>query len=396
MKAIILAAGEGTRLRPFTVSEPKVMIPVANKPIIEYVVDSLVANRITDILIVVGYKKERIMSYFEDGKDFGAKIIYVTESKQLGTAHALSTAKDYISSDFIVLPGDNIIEPKTVYDLLKEHMKNSALIVESEVPSKYGVVVLSGNIIKNIIEKPEEKISNLISTGIYCFTPQIFEEIENKMAEGKYDLTSVLQGVLPKTKLRGIFSSGIWVDAIYPWDLLSVNAKALTRIKSGISGTLEKNVTLKGPVLIGAGTVIRANSYIMGPAVIGKGCEIGPNVCIYPSTSIGDNVQIAPFSMLKHSIVMNDVLISSSSTILHSVIGEGVKIGSSFSGNSEKATILLEAEMHEIENVGTLIGEDTIIGNGVIATPGSIIGANCKIASQVKIEKAIPNNSIVV
>ena len=112
MKAVILAAGEGMRLRPLTVSEPKVMIPVANRPILEYVVEALVGNDIEDIVIVVGYRKERIMSHFEDGKKFGAKIEYVVQEKQLGNAHALACAKDRLSEDFVVLPGDNIVDKR--------------------------------------------------------------------------------------------------------------------------------------------------------------------------------------------------------------------------------------------------------------------------------------------
>ena len=105
MKAVILAAGKGTRLDPFTVSQPKVMIDVANRPILEYVVESLVKNAIRDIVMVVGYKKEKIMSHFEDGGDFDAHIEYVTQGKQLGTAHALYAAKDLMDEEFIMLPG---------------------------------------------------------------------------------------------------------------------------------------------------------------------------------------------------------------------------------------------------------------------------------------------------
>ena len=138
MKAVILAAGEGRRLRPFTETLPKVMLPVANKPILEYVVDAVKKSGITDIIIVVGYKKEVIMEYFKNYK--GAKITYVEQNKQLGTAHALLQAKKLIKNPFIILSGDNIIDKKSISNLIKDTAKYSILIKENPQPSKYGVV----------------------------------------------------------------------------------------------------------------------------------------------------------------------------------------------------------------------------------------------------------------
>ena len=117
MKAVILAAGEGKRLRPFTETMPKVMLPVANKPILEHVFDALKNSGITEIILVVGYKKEVIMDYFKDYKDI--KITYVVQDKQLGTAHALSKAKNHIKNSFIVVPGDNIIDKKSITKLVQ-------------------------------------------------------------------------------------------------------------------------------------------------------------------------------------------------------------------------------------------------------------------------------------
>ena len=173
MKAVILAAGEGTRLRPFTVSKPKVMIPIANHPIMEYAIEALSQNGVKDIVIVVGYRKESIMSYFEEGRRFGVDIEYVNQQKPLGTAHALLQAEKEIDSDFLVLPGDNLIDPKEVSNLMESESQNSLLIAESDIPSKYGVVFMEKGIVTKIVEKPMENLSALISTGIYRFTPEV-------------------------------------------------------------------------------------------------------------------------------------------------------------------------------------------------------------------------------
>ncbi|MCK4455552.1 MAG: NTP transferase domain-containing protein, partial [Thermoplasmata archaeon] len=217
MKAVILAAGEGSRLWPFTYSKPKVMIPVANKPILEYVVRSLVAKGMDDIIMVVGYKKERIMTHFEDGRDYGARIDYAVQKKQLGTAHALLAASKMVKGDFVVLPGDNVIDPKVVEDLLSADESPCALITESEIPSKYGVVQIRSGKIADIMEKPEEMIGNLISTGIYRMSSDAFTRIRSHSRKGFHDLTSVVRDLSSSDDVLAVHTSGKWIDAVYPW-----------------------------------------------------------------------------------------------------------------------------------------------------------------------------------
>jgi glucose-1-phosphate thymidylyltransferase len=396
MKAVILAAGKGTRLDPFTVSQPKVMIDVANKPILEYVVDSLVKNAIRDIVMVVGYKKEKIMSHFEDGGDFDAHIEYVTQDKQLGTAHALYYAKDLMDEEFIMLPGDNIIDPTTIADLLEKRKGISIVITESEHPSKYGVVELSKGVIKKYVEKPVEEAGNLISTAICSFQPSIFDTLRPLMDEGKYDITDLIQTLVATENVQGIFTSGMWADAVFPWDLLKVNSLALNRITGEKAGTVERGASLNGPVSVGEGSVIKSGSYIDGPVVIGKGCEIGPNVTLNPSTSIGDNVRIAPFSLVEHSVIMSDASLGPHSYLSNSVVGPGCQFSSRFSASSGPTIFILEGEQHELPSIGTFIGEDTVIDSGVVAEPGSIIGASSRIQSQAVLSGKLPNKSIVI
>lgn len=396
MKAVILAAGKGTRLDPFTVSQPKVMIDVANRPILEYVVESLVKNAIRDIVMVVGYKKEKIMSHFEDGGDFDAHIEYVTQDKQLGTAHALFFAKNLMDEEFIMLPGDNIIDPTTIADLLEKKKGISIVITESEHPSKYGVVGLSKGVIKEYVEKPVEEAGNLISTAICSFEPSIFDTLAPLMDEGKYDITDLIQTVVAKETVQGIFTSGMWADAVYPWDLLKVNSLALNRITGEKAGTVERGATINGPVSVGEGSIIKSGSYIAGPVVIGKGCEIGPNVTINPSTSIGHNVRIAPFSLVEHSVVMSDTSLGPHSYISNSVIGPGCQFSSRFTASSGPTIFILEGEQHELASVGTFIGEDSVMDSGVVAEPGSIIGASSRVQSQAVLSGKLPNKSIVI
>ena len=393
MKAVILAAGEGTRLRPFTVSEPKVMIPVANKPIMEYVIEALVDNGITEIVIIIGYKKERILTYFGTGEDFNANIEYVIQRKQLGTAHALAQAEDKIDDDFLVLPGDNVISKETVAHLLEDKSDHSVLITESDTPSKYGVVSLSNGDVKEIIEKPKESYSHLISTGIYSFTLEIFDHIHELMGDQVYDLTSAVQEL---ESLRGIVTDSTWIDAVYPWDLLSVNSTALSNVVNVKNGVIEENVSISGPVYIGEGTIIKSGTHIQGPAVIGEGSEIGPKACILPSTSIGKDSKISPMAIVQNSLLMNNIEVGPHSFIGNSVIGDGVRIGGNFTTYVRDADIKLRSDYHQVPDIGCMIAEDTEIGAGVVVESGVIIENDCIIGSGKTVRKNVPQESRVV
>ena len=266
-KAVILAAGEGKRLRPFTETMPKVMLPIANKPLLEYVFDAVRKSGIDEIIVVVGYKKEVIMEYFKDYTN--VKITYVTQARQLGTAHALLQTKKYIKDSFIVLAGDNIIDPDSIAKLLKDQSEYSLLIKEHPHPSKYGVVLVENRNIRRIVEKPKEDVGKYISTGIYKLPRSVFTDIEQCTSEGAHALSSVIQSLVDKGKYINTILAKSWMDIVYPWDLISVNEMMTQRIAASTSGVIEKAVTLKGPVIIGKNTKIYSGCYIVGPVVIG-------------------------------------------------------------------------------------------------------------------------------
>ena len=394
MKAVILAAGEGRRLRPFTETMPKVMLPVANKPILEYVIDAVKNSGIDEIILVVGYKKEVIMEYFEDYD--GIKITYVVQDKQLGTAHALMQAKDYIQNTFIVLSGDNIIDQRSISKLIENDSEYSILIKEHPHVSKYGAVFVEKNNLKKIIEKPKEEKTSLISTGIYKFPISVFEIVEKLSSQGVYTLSSVVQTLIDKDQIVGTVTADLWMDVVYPWDIITVNEMMTRDIKASLGGIVEKGVTIKGPVSVGNDTKIYSGCYIVGPVVIGDGCEIGPNACIFPSTVIGDNSVVNPFSEIRNSIIMSDVSIGSNSLIKHSIVGRGSAIGDNFSSTSGKATFEIEDEFKKLKNIGSIIGEDCTIGSHVVINPGIIIGRSCEIDSMKKIGNDVPSKSKVM
>ena len=393
MKAVILAAGEGKRLRPFTESIPKVMLPVSNKPILEYVIDSCKNSGIGEIVLVVGYKKEVIMEYFKDYK--GVKITYVVQDKQLGTAHALLKAKNHIKSSFIVSSGDNIIDQKSILKLIKDKSEYSILIKQNPYPSKYGAVFIENNALKEISNNPNES-GKFISTGIYKFPKSIFNDVQKLASKGVYSLYSVIQSIINKGIKINTLNANLWMDIVYPWDLITVNEYIIQSSSSSTGGTIEKGVTMKGAVSIGKGSTIYSGCYIVGPTVIGEGCEIGPNACIFPSTTIGNNSVVHPFSQIRNSVIMNDTRIGSNSFIKNSIVGRGSVIENNFSSIDGKSTIEIEGEFKKLDKIGAIIGEDCNIGSNVIVDPGKIIGRRCKIAPMNRIIENVPSNNKVI
>jgi len=394
MKAVILAAGEGKRLRPFTETMPKVMLPVANKPIIEHVFDAVKNSGIDEIIVIVGYKKEVIMDFFKDYK--GIKITYVTQEKQLGTAHALLQAKNKVKENFIVLAGDNIIDKKSIQKLIQDKSEYSILIKEHPHPSKYGAVFLDKNNLKEIVEKPKDDSGKYISTGIYKLPKTFFKKIEQLSKQGVHDISSAIQSLIKDGVQINTILAESWMDIVYPWDLIQVNETLIHNVKKSTGGTIESGVTIKGGVSIGKDTKIYSGCYIVGPVVIGEDCEIGPNACIFPSTTIGNNVVVHPFAEIRNSVVMNDIHIGSSSFITNSVIARGTILDHNFSSKSGENTIEIENEFKNVKNIGALIGEDCTIDSHVIVDPGIIIGRKCKIDPMKRIRNNIQSNSKVM
>ena len=388
--AVILAAGEGQRLRPFTALKPKVMIPIGNKPILRYVIEAVAQNGIRNIAIVVGYKKEQVIDYFGSGEHFDVEIDYLEQPQQLGTGHALKQAKGKTADKFLVLSGDNIIEPDTISSLLKME-PNAILVKKQENVFRYGVIKTLDGVLTYIVEKPKEALSNLVNTGIYTFTSEIF-----KLIEQETDLTSVISNMIDRGhRIKTCETAATWLDVVYPWDILKLNDLALANTSPAVGGTIEKGVTLKGLVSIGKGTIIRSNCYIVGPAIIGENCEIGPSVCILPSTSIGDNVCILPFTVITNSVIADGVEIGTSSTVQDSIIDRSCRLKGHFVTQSGETEIRVDDEYQQVQ-IGAMMGEHCIVEDGVVISPGVIVGNHCQIKALKVLKESIPDKSLVV
>ncbi len=384
MQAVILAAGEGQRLRPFTVNKPKVMIKVANKPILEYVVESLASAGVRDIVIVVGYRKSRVMDYFGDGRRWNVRIRYAVQEKQLGTAHALKQAEDLVGDEFVVVSGDNIIDPQTVKRLEDWSMAYKV----SEEYSKYGVIELRDGEVRRIVEKPVEPVSNLINIGIYRFRRNVFSYIGDRT-----DIPDVINRMIEDGYRFKAVKAEKWLDVVYPWDVVRINELAMDFEGLMVAGKVEK-AEVTGNTVIGQNAVVKYGAYVEN-SIVGERSEIGQNAVIKGFTSIGENVKIGAFSYIENSVIGDNVVIGPHSYIKDSVIDSGSIIRAKFTALSDEAEIVVGGEVHRIKS-GAFIGENCSIGPNVVIEAGTIIGNNCRIIAGRVVSGRIPDSTVVM
>ncbi|WP_048095770.1 bifunctional sugar-1-phosphate nucleotidylyltransferase/acetyltransferase [Geoglobus ahangari] len=401
MQAVILAAGEGTRMRPLTYTKPKVMLPVANKPILEHVIENLAKAGVDEVVLVVGYKEETVRGYF--GSEFnGVKVRYVRQGKQLGTAHALLSAEHVLDERFLMLNGDAIVFSEDLRKILGE--KSAIAVREVPNPQDFGVVELKDGFVRRIIEKPSSPPSNLINAGIYLFTKEIVEYLKRTplSVRGEYEITdSISMAIADGMEFKAVRIEG-WIDVGYPWDLLKANEALLSALEPRIDGEVEDGAVIKGNVVIGEGTVVMAGSYIVGPAIIGRNCRIGPNCYIRPFTSIGDNCHVGNAVEVKNSIIMSNTKVPHLNYVGDSVIGENCNFGA----GTKIANLRLD-EGEVVVNVkgkavrtgrkkfGAAIGDNVKTGINASINVGSMIGNDVFIGPGAVVSGFVEPNSRV-
>ena len=381
LKCVILAAGEGKRMRPLTYTKPKVMIPIANKPILEWNLLNAIEAGFKEFIFIIGYKGEVVRNYFEDGSKWNVSIEYLNQGKPLGTAHAISLLKGFVD-DFVVMCGDTIFGKEDIKKIAKERMSIGLFIVKEA--KEYGVIEMEGDRIKKIHEKMEEPISNIINAGIYHFNEKIFDFIEKteKSTRGEYEITDSINLLLKEEEMKGIPLKE-WRDVVYPWDLLEANKEILEKIDGKIKGEIEKNATIKGKVIVGKGSIIMSGSYIEGPVIIGENCKIGPNCYIRPYTSIGNNCHIGNACEVKNSIIMDGSNIPHQNYVGDSIIGSNCNLGA----GTKIANLRLDKKNIEVilngkkidtkrRKLGAIIGDGVQTGINSMLNVGVIIGNN--------------------
>jgi len=354
MKGVILHGGYGTRLRPLTHTGPKQLIPVANKPISQYVLEDLVEAGVKEIAIVLGeIYPEKVKEYYGEGSAFRVKINYIYQGEPKGIAHAVGLCEEYVGDEsFIVYLGDNLLKggiKEFVESFETSNHDVMILLCEVENPQRFGVAKLNENgKLIGLVEKPKQPPSNYALTGIYFFKPTIFKMVKQLKPSwrGELEITEAIQLLLEKGYNVGYqIVRGWWKDTGAPEDILEANRLVLDELKPQIKENVEDMGSIQGRVSIGEGSIIKQGALIRGPAIIGENTTIEANVYIGPYTSIGNNTTIKG-GEIENSIIMDHCLIDVDERIIDSLIAPHSKIVSSGDNKPSGRRFILGERSH--------------------------------------------------
>jgi len=327
LKGIILHGGHGTRLRPLTHTGPKQLLPIANKPMSQYCIESIKEAGITDIAIIIGgLGSNKVKEYYGNGENFGVNITYIEQDEPRGIAHAIRLCKEFVNNEkFLVFLGDNIIQ-KPITDFVENFNKSdydaTVLLCEVDNPSRFGIAYVKNEKIVKITEKPKRPTSNLAVTGIYLLTPLIFEVIDNLKPSWRNELeiTDALDNLLKQNDNIGYETiTDYWKDTGTPEDILNANRQVLEHI-------CDYNV----------------RATWIDPSIIGKNCKIDASVSIGPHVSIGDNTIISSDVVIENSIIMSDCKIDGGLNIKDSIISANCHLHGNNKDKTKKIFLLGE------------------------------------------------------
>jgi glucose-1-phosphate thymidylyltransferase len=334
MKGVILHGGHGTRLRPLTHTGPKQLIPVANKPMSQFVLEDLRNSGIKDIAIILGdIMPEKVKNYYGDGSKFGVSVTYIYQEKPGGIAQAVGLTEDFAKdSSFVVYLGDNLLKggiSKCVKEFHQKNYEAMILLCEVENPQQFGVAEFdkNGKLIK-LVEKPKKPPSNYALTGIYFLKPTIFRMIKQLKPSwrGELEITEALQLLIDSSYNVGHrIVEGWWKDTGTIEDIIEANILVLDELEPKIEGKVEDKTCIQGRVSIGKNACIKKGALIRGPTIIGENAIIDDEVYIGPYTSIGDNTKIKK-GEIENSIIMDTCTIEINTKIIDSIIGSNSEI----------------------------------------------------------------------
>jgi len=331
MKALVLSGGKGTRLRPLTFTCAKQLIPVANKPILGYVLDQVAATSIKKVGIITAPETGHfVKDYVADGSNWNLNVCYIPQ-EPLGLAHAVKTAQGFLGQDsFVMCLGDNLTGQSLnsfVKKFKAEHLDVLIILKEVDNPSSFGIAQLDekGNIVR-LVEKPKTPMGNLAIIGTYLFSNKVHQAIEHIKPSwrGELEITDAIQEMINLGfSVKAEILNSWWLDTGKKDDILSANAKILDEfIRRDIKGTVT-NSTIDGRVKVESGARI-VNSTVRGPCVIGKSVLI-ENSLIGPYTSIGDGSRILS-SNVEYCVIQENVTIQDIERIEESLIGKNAKV----------------------------------------------------------------------
>lgn len=380
MDAVIIAAGEGTRMRPLTVGRPKPLLPIGEKSLIERLMDQCV-DHVDQFIIVVGYKPDPIRNRI--GRVYQEiPVTYTTQEKQLGTAHAVQQAQSHVTDPFIVLNGDVFVE-KSLIERLAEATPPILTTTTVENPESYGVVEAEGDAVTGLYEKPPDPPTDQINVGLYSFTPAVFDAIKqiNRSSRGEYEITDAIKRLIKTNhQVRTLEYTGQWIDVGRPWELLAAMEHHLDSLATNIDGNIDSDANITGPVSVAQGARIRSGTHLEGPVVIGEDADIGPNAYVRGPAVIESGASVGHAVEIKHSILMSNTNVNHLSYVGDSILGSRTNFGA--------GTVVANLRHDEQPVTMQIKGEKTPTGRrklGVVTGPDTKTGINTSLCPGIKL-----------
>ncbi len=383
MKAILMSAGKSTRTYPLTLTRPKPLLKIANKPILAYQLEAL-KGMVDSVILVVGYRKEMIQEAFGDSYQ-GMPIEYIVQNDLKGTGHALLQCADKVDGPFIAMNGDDIYDAQDIGRLL--NVECGALAKEVADPSLYGIYECdeAGKAL-DLTEKPEKPASSLANMGVYRLDASVFDILRQTepSERGEIEITSALAELINRGTLEVVRAEGYWLPIGYPWHLLEANEFILNdALRPSIEGEVSDGAHLQGIVVVGRGSIIRPGVVIDGPVVIGRNCHIGPNCWLRPGATIGDNCKVGQGCEVKNSILFDGAAVPHLSYVGDSIIGENTNLGCGtitanyrHDGGYMKSMVQGKAVLTGRRKFGTVIGDNVHTGINTCIYPGRKLWPN--------------------
>ena len=384
MQTVVLAAGEGSRMRPLTAALPKPMLPVAGRPLLEHTLDRAVEAGASRLLVVVGYEADRVRDHF-GSQHRGVDVEYAVQHQQRGTADAVNAAKPLLDDGpFVVLNGDALYDLESLQTLYSNGPAVGSYRVEN--PSSYGVLQLDerdDTRVRGVVEKPANPKSNLINTGAYVFPAAAQQLLGVEASErGELELTDVLEAVCNRESVTAV-PFDRWLDVGRPWELLAANEWLLESLPTRIDGELHEQATVDGPVVVEDGATIKAGVTIEGPAYIASGATVGPNAYIRGATYLGSETKVGHAVEIKNSILLDETSVGHLSYVGDSVLGQRVNFGAGTAvanlrhdNQPVKLTVKGERVSTGRRKLGVIVGDDAKTAINTSLNAGIVLGTS--------------------
>lgn len=387
MLCVILAAGEGTRMRPLTANRPKVMLPVAGKPILEHLVANLAEAGFDELLVVTHYQADAVRRHFAAGKPWGVKIRYLDQAGAGGTGHAVAALRGRVTKPFALVYGDALFDVK---DLVRFRDGGQIQIGAQKVDDArpYGLLTVRRGRLAGLEEKPSALQSGWVNAGAYTLTPKIVDHCARlpSSSRGEFELTDAIGQVVEATHIR-VVPCPSWIDVGRPWNLLAAQERLMKNLESAVVGHTDASVVLEGAVVVEKGAHVRHGTVIEGPCIIQRGATVGPNSYLRGSTVVGPDCHVGASVEIKNSILMEETKIPHLSYVGDSVLGARVNLGAGTNVANLKHTdhsVRVQVEGGEWVDTGrrkfgVVVGDDVKTGINSTLNVGAVLGPGARV-----------------